>query len=151
MVSKILIPIDGSEASYSALEYAVKEAKTHNASLEILHAMSFTEDMPDSKQQQIEKIPSAWVADYLTRVKIKDENLLKFAMGKAEAQGWGSKTTTKLLIGDPANTILQESIEGNFDLIVIGSRGLGGVKEFILGSVSHKVVSQSKIPVLVVK
>jgi nucleotide-binding universal stress UspA family protein len=53
MVSKILIPIDGSEPSFSALDYAVNEAKTHNASLEILHVMTFTEDLPDSKQQQI--------------------------------------------------------------------------------------------------
>lgn len=84
-------------------------------------------------------------------MKIKDENMLKVAFGKVEAQGFGSKTTTKLLIGDPADMILRESVEGSFDLIVIGSRGLGSVKEFILGSVSYKVVSHSKIPVLVVK
>ncbi|WP_256711219.1 universal stress protein [Paenibacillus sp. FSL H7-0331] len=39
----------------------------------------------------------------------------------------------------------------NADLIVIGSRGLNAISEFILGSVSHNVVQHAKIPVLVVK
>jgi nucleotide-binding universal stress UspA family protein len=65
--------------------------------------------------------------------------------------GLAGKVASKLLIGKPGDIILSEATQGAFDLIVIGSRGLGGFKEFVLGSVSHQVVNESKIPVLVVK
>lgn len=53
--------------------------------------------------------------------------------------------------GHPVYAILKHSEERQCDLIVMGSRGLGPIREFFLGSVSHNVVQNSKIPVLVVK
>lgn len=47
--------------------------------------------------------------------------------------------------------ILKYAKENAIDIIVIGSRGLGGIREFVLGSVSHNVVQSARIPVLVVK
>ncbi len=47
--------------------------------------------------------------------------------------------------------ILRVAEEEGYDLIAIGSRGLGGAKAWLLGSVSNKVVSESDIPVLVAK
>jgi nucleotide-binding universal stress UspA family protein len=47
--------------------------------------------------------------------------------------------------------IVAEAEDEDFDLIVMGSRGLGGIKEYILGSVSNQVVHEAKSPVLVVK
>lgn len=58
---------------------------------------------------------------------------------------------TVVLKGNPALAILDYAEQRNCDLIVMGSRGLGAVKEWMLGSVSHHVVQQSRIPVLVVK
>jgi len=57
------------------------------------------------------------------------------------------KTTS----GDSATEIMNFSQKSKFDIIVIGARGLGSVKEAFLGSVSHAVVHKSKIPVLIVK
>jgi nucleotide-binding universal stress UspA family protein len=56
-----------------------------------------------------------------------------------------------LLQGSPAEVILSYAKEHGADVIVIGSRGLGGIREFVLGSVSHNVVQSARIPVLVVK
>jgi nucleotide-binding universal stress UspA family protein len=53
--------------------------------------------------------------------------------------------------GSPAATILEYAEESSADLIVMGSRGLGSIKEFFLGSVSHDVVQEARIPVLIVK
>lgn len=53
--------------------------------------------------------------------------------------------------GQPAYTILKHAEANGFDLIVMGSRGRGAIREFILGSVSHNVVQYAKIPVLIVK
>ncbi|MEI3376722.1 MAG: universal stress protein [Coriobacteriales bacterium] len=56
-----------------------------------------------------------------------------------------------LLHGRPADEIIRYAAETEADLLVIGSRGLGALREFALGSVSHKVLTHAKCPVLVVK
>ena len=53
--------------------------------------------------------------------------------------------------GRPADEIVRISSEENFDLIIMGSRGLGGIKQFFLGSVSDRVADEAKCPVLLVK
>ncbi|MBP1995284.1 universal stress protein [Paenibacillus eucommiae] len=53
--------------------------------------------------------------------------------------------------GQPASTILKYAEKNNCDLIVMGSRGLGNIREFFLGSVSHHVTQNSKVPVLIIK
>lgn len=61
------------------------------------------------------------------------------------------RISTKILIGSPADKIVEESGEGNFDLIVMGSHGLGGIKGFLLGSVADRVADLAQCPVVVVK
>lgn len=56
-----------------------------------------------------------------------------------------------LLHGRPADEIIRYADESGADLLVMGSRGLGALREFALGSVSHKVLTHVKCPVLVVK
>jgi nucleotide-binding universal stress UspA family protein len=62
-----------------------------------------------------------------------------------------NKTSVQILEGDPASQIIQYAEENNNDVIVMGSRGLGRVREFFLGSVSHNVVQMAKCPVFIVK
>ena len=61
------------------------------------------------------------------------------------------KVSKKMLKGRAADKIVETANDGGFDLIVIGSRGLGGIKEFFLGSVSDRVADEAKCPVLIVK
>ena len=56
-----------------------------------------------------------------------------------------------MLHGRPADEIIRYAEESGADLLVMGSRGLGALREFALGSVSHKVLTHAKCPVLVVK
>lgn len=70
---------------------------------------------------------------------------------KSRLEAEGLNATVELLQGSPAEVILNYSKEHDVDVIVIGSRGLGGIREFVLGSVSHNVVQSARIPVLVVK
>jgi len=59
---------------------------------------------------------------------------------KKEAEKKGAKyIETRVIQGDPAETIINYANKGNFDMIVIGSRGLGSFKGLMLGSVSSKV------------
>ncbi|MBT2670624.1 universal stress protein [Streptomyces sp. ISL-14] len=57
----------------------------------------------------------------------------------------------KMLYGEPGPSILDYANKEQFDLVIIGSRGLNSLQEMVLGSVGHKVVKRVKCPVLVVK
>ena len=153
MFEKILVPIDGSKPSYDALLKALELGKIHGSEVEILHIMTFSEDIPDESIKTTGKAdsPPDWIDDYMTKVRKNDENMLNNALEHAKTMVPDAKITTKLLIGSPRNEIILEAERGGFDLIVIGSRGLSGIKEVVLGSVSHQVVNESKVPVLVVK
>jgi nucleotide-binding universal stress UspA family protein len=76
-------------------------------------------------------------------------------VGKAKirAAQKGIVFTNKITSGNPGQEIVNvvNSKRNKFDLVVIGSRGLGGAKELFLGSVANHVLHKSKIPVLVVK
>jgi nucleotide-binding universal stress UspA family protein len=61
------------------------------------------------------------------------------------------KISQKLVEGRPSTRIVETAKEGNFVLIVMGSRGLSGVKEFFLGSVSDRVADDAECPVMIVK
>jgi nucleotide-binding universal stress UspA family protein len=58
---------------------------------------------------------------------------------------------SKIIWGSPVCEIQEMTKAKKFDLIVIGARGMGSIKELFLGSVSNAIVHKSKIPVMVVK
>jgi nucleotide-binding universal stress UspA family protein len=57
----------------------------------------------------------------------------------------------KILHGEPGPVIVDYVNKNNFEIVIIGSRGLNGLQEFVLGSVSHKVAKRANCPVLIVK
>lgn len=59
--------------------------------------------------------------------------------------------TMKVLHGEPGQSLVRHANDHEFELVVMGSRGLGSFKEMVLGSVSHKVARGVKCPVLIVK
>jgi nucleotide-binding universal stress UspA family protein len=62
-----------------------------------------------------------------------------------------SNIETKELVGDPASEIINEADEGDYDLVVMRTHGMGATKRFMLGSVTNKVVHHIKKPILVVR
>ena len=63
--------------------------------------------------------------------------------------GWSAKS--KVRCGEPAAEIISEARDSNADLIVMGSRGLSGIKEIMLGSVGREVSEAASCPVLIVR
>jgi len=63
----------------------------------------------------------------------------------------GLPVQTELLEGEPADTIIKYALEQKIDNIIIGQRGLGALKSFVLGSVSQKVLHNANIPVTIIK
>ena len=143
LFSKILLAYDGSKASNQALERAIELAKvTPGSSLHVVHAFEFPRFFIG---EALAPLPASVNKDYYDlAVQTTDE-----VRGRLEAEGLNA--TVELLQGSPAEVILEYAKQNGADVIVIGSRGLGGIREFVLGSVSHNVVQSARIPVLVVK
>ena len=148
MFTKILVPIDGSELAYKCVEYALDLAEKYSATVKVITVV----DMPSST---LLSQSSAFTPDSL---KNYEENLitrhkknLLLAIKKARKINPHISITKELLQGPPGEKIIETSKDESFDLIVIGNRGLGGIKEFLLGSVSDKVADEAPCPVLIVK
>ena len=77
--------------------------------------------------------------------------VLDMAKEKLQEYGFKGKASFEESEGNPAERILEKSRETDCDSIVIGSRGLSGITEFLLGSVSSKVSQYAAVPVFVVK
>ena len=141
MFSKILSPVDGSENSKRAFRYALYLSKNLKGEITILHVA----DAPPTV--------------YLQSQKILDELLEKYSKGREKvfeeyqelAEGESAKIKTELVLGDPGKEIIKFSLKSQSDVIVMGNRGTGRLKEMFLGSVSNMVIRDTKCPVLLVK
>lgn len=143
LFTKILLAYDGSKASIKALGRAVELAQvTPGATLDIVHVYDYPRFFIG---EGLAPIPASLNKDiYDLAVQTTDE--LKERMEHAEVD-----SKVEMIQGSPAEVILEYAKVNDIGLIVIGSRGLGGIREFVLGSVSHNVVQHAKVPVLVVK
>jgi len=153
MMKKILVPIDGSEQADKALTFALDLAQKYTTEVEILHVIPpFSIKLtPYPVMGESPVIPPQWLNDYYKQAKEESGKMLSEAKKLAQSKAGDLKISSKLGEGRPSDIIVAEAESENFDLIVMGSRGLGGIKEFILGSVSNQVVHESKSPVLIVK
>lgn len=145
MFSKILVPFDGSTSAEEAVRKAVELAGLTGAEIVLLtvyrhHSMleaSFSMVRPadPGNMDEILRRHAQEVAEH----------------GKAVAREAGAeKVRAFIKSGPPARTIVAWAKDKEVDLIVLGSRGLGSVEGYLLGSVSHKVTGLAKCPVLVV-
>lgn len=139
LYSKILVAYDGSEASDKALDSAIKLAQlNHYSKLEIIHIFNIpTYDVGGEFLVPPIQIEQAYAEDVVSKIKKKISNF--------------TNVNIEVRKGSIAKQILQYAQEINADLIVVGSRGLNSLGEFVLGSVSHNVVQHANIPVLIIK
>lgn len=144
MFEKILVPLDGSEHSINALEKAIQIAKKFDGRITLIHAYSADLVSLPKEYALIETTP-----EMVEVSRYKGANILADAQIKAKDQG--VQVETLLRAGQAVETIIETSRNGNFDLIVIGARGLSPIKEILLGSVSHGVTTHAQCPILVVK
>lgn len=141
MFSKILVPVDGSENSIRAFSYALYLSKNLNGEITTLHVA----DAPPTVYIQSQKVLDELLEKYAKgRNKIFDEY-------KGLAEKEDIKIKTELALGDPGKEIIKFSLKNQSDIIVMGNRGTGHLKEMFLGSVSNMVIHDTKCPVLLVK
>ncbi len=145
MFKKILVPIDGSETSWHALEQAIVLGNKFDSELVVVNVIQ------PYNNAALLAVPF----DYATinqgnseLEKIGDKVL---GMAKEKIGGYARGVELILEVGHPSERILSVAKKTGCDAIVIGSRGLSGIAEFLLGSVSSKVSQYATIPVLIVK
>lgn len=135
---KILVPLDGSKNSFRGLETAIALARNFDATITSVFSISLPSNSEFKGIGSVEKNLSKQVKKIMEKAKVLcAQNGIVF--------------NSKILHGDPGFNIINLANKGNFDMIVIGSRGRGSLREMFFGSVSNYVVHTSKIPVLVVK
>jgi len=147
-IGPILVPVDFSPYSEAALIYAVNLAKCLSAPVLVVHVLHDPGIMPGYysralKKKQIHRIEDAaamMLAEFLNDVARHHPHL----RGLREIQ-------SILVKGLPSSRILEVAQKRGAGLIVLGSKGLTGLKRLLIGSVAESVVHLAPIPVTVVK
>jgi nucleotide-binding universal stress UspA family protein len=139
-IKRIVVGVDGSEQCQAALKWAIRMAKAMGSQITAVYAI----DMPVYFPQPY-GIPVQF--DEKWRGEIKAEFEKKWCKPLISS---GVRFRTVMEDGRPASVIAAVADRVEADLLVVGRRGLGGVGEFLLGSVSHELVLNSKRPVLLI-
>jgi nucleotide-binding universal stress UspA family protein len=136
----VLCPVDRSELSRRAFEYAIAFARWQRASLQVFEAVDAGLPPVGGGMQRVYEIPAEVLADVRTQ-------LAEFA---APAIAAGVATDVAVEAGNTVQQILLRAKAGSADLIVLGTHGRSGVERLALGSVAEKILRKAACPVLTV-
>lgn len=138
---KILVPVDGSEDSNKALNYAIDIAKKYSGTINLIHVVRSAATLTVA--------PAEVFLDITKQLIESGKGILKESQAKINESG--IEESTEILQGHPGSQIVQFAEKIEADMIIMGSRGLGIVARFVLGSTSDYVSDNAKCPVLIVK
>ena len=140
----ILVPVDGSETAYAAVDKAVEFAKAFGSKITVVQVLSLDPYIA------AEYISANQTNDLIERARTAVLESLNAA--KAKFNEHGIEVGAKLLEGQVIHREIMEAAEKTHaDLIIIGSHGRTGFKKFFLGSVAQSLLGESSVPVLVVR
>ena len=144
-MKKILIATDGSACSAEAIDFGVELASEHEAAVIFVHVAPATDVIAVNG--------GFGMAGVMPRMPHELSAYDRAPLEDAEqiAEQHAVHASCKLLVGDPVDEIVAYADSEDVDLIVIGSRGHGALASALLGSVSRKVLSESKRPVAIVR
>jgi nucleotide-binding universal stress UspA family protein len=145
---KILLATDGSDSAKSAVDVLINFPFPRESSATVMTVIDdklFTLYKPSDLDEDQDRL----LQETEQTIKEESEQLLQQEATRLREAGWSG--STKLCRGNPADEILQVAEEMKPDLIVMGSHGITGVKHFLLGSVSDRVLEHASCSVLIVK
>jgi nucleotide-binding universal stress UspA family protein len=175
MIKHILVATDGSDNARKALEMAASIAKGFGARLTILHVLLHGSRAEEASQlaeaehlvrhvsavamPELANVPGSMTDLFRAAqsnqetariISVLGDRIAKNAAEKAQSLGV-QDAQIRVQRGDYAETILDTANDIGADMIVLGSRGLGGLKGLLLGSVSSKVAQNAKCTVMTVR
>ena len=139
-MSRIVVGVDGSGTGLAALRWALDEAALRHWPVIVVHAYetpAFGIERVTTRSPVLDLAPSARA--------VADEQVRRARSG---GRGHGVPLETVVAEGDPARVLVDAALDD--DLLVVGSRGRGGVAELVLGSTSHRAAAHARCPVVVV-
>jgi nucleotide-binding universal stress UspA family protein len=175
MIDHVLVATDGSDTAIRAVDTAAGIAVKFNAKLTVLHVMlhgsraeeagrmaeaeHLVRHASASALPDMENVPGSMTELFRASRNNEETARILSALGDrivedaaARARKAGvAEVRTRVEAGDYAETILKTATAAGADLIVLGSRGLGGLEGMLLGSVSDKVARHAAISVLTVR
>jgi len=145
---KILLAVDGSEASLTAVEEAARPPWPEGSMLRIVSVA----DIPLTPQWRLALMPSGEYKEWMRIVEESSvENTTKAMARFGEIAGAQTEMTAKTLKGEPEIAILDEAEHWGADLIIVGTHGYNALERLLLGSVSRAVASHAKCSVQIAR
>jgi nucleotide-binding universal stress UspA family protein len=139
-VQQIVVGLDGSPGSLTALHWAADEARAHGATLRVLAAWH---------PSAVSSLPAWGVAEPVeTALAELLEGLRETLAAEGVVAGDGLAVESVVVEGHPAGALIEAATTA--DLVVVGRRGHGGFSGMLLGSVSQHVAAHAACPVVVV-
>jgi len=143
MTRKVLVPVDSSEQSTTAMEFAVE--KYPDSTIVALHVID-PSDFPSGGFE------AGAITDFERfREEYREEGEAILDRNAEIASEAGVDVETAIETGRPAKTIVSYAVENAIDHIVIGSHGRTGASRILLGSVAENVTRRSPVPVTIVR
>lgn len=145
MYRKILVPVDGSDRAGKALTHTMELAQKLGAKVTLMHIVPSLPPYVNTAVDRLGQAQQTIVEELIRNGKEMLEELLSAVAGK------GVDVDLYTVMGQPADEILEKARAENYDLIVVGSRGLGEIKGYLMGSVSSRVSRHASCPVLIIR
>jgi len=147
-MKKILVPVDGSDASKKAAAQALELARLYGGSVTFLTVVEVDGDVIYGNPM----VSSDYLSVTETLIQLKKERqsaMLDALLDTLDCSG--IETDKTVVIGSAHPEIVETAKDGRFDFIVMGHRGLNPVKRLFLGSVAKRVLEDAPCSVLIVK
>ena len=141
MAQTILVPMDGSEASEQALEYAIETYP--EAAITVLHVI----DLPTPTVSEFGS--GSYEETAVQSTEQRADEIADRARAVASSAGYDGELEVTTSIGTPSRSIIDRATD--VDAIVMGSHGRHGASRILLGSVAETVVRRAPVPVTVVR
>lgn len=142
MFKKILVPVDGSALSMEAVRKAAALAERFESDLTILNVV-----VTPAQSPMVD--PGLMIIPAQLITALEDEGRRILAQAQKEVPA-GIAVNTEQKTGHPAQVIIELAAAGGYDLIILGSRGLGEIRGYLLGSISDRVSHHAPCSVLIV-
>ena len=141
--NRIVVGVEGSGGARAALRWAIKEARHRNATVDVVTAYSTTyvPASPDFNYVPLDPI------DLEAEVKRMQDSIIDEVLAEVDSQG--VEIRRRMVRGRAADTLIAESV--NAAMLVVGSRGRGGFRGLLLGSVSQQITHHGSCPVVIVR
>jgi nucleotide-binding universal stress UspA family protein len=151
---RVLVPLDGSTIALQVLPYAKMVATSTGASIGLIQALNpYPSQLLAGITGYTDRQAPPDTAENWEKAKTKAHETVKAHLEDAASQlrAEGFTVNTTVVEGDPADQIVAEAEKDSDTIVAISTHGRSGVGRWVLGSVTDKVIRQSKNPVLVVR